>query len=430
MKEKSMNKTDRLKSRFPETPGQRATHRNRLTIQAVIINMAVLMVILFPGCNGVDRKPAKYEVMAQVSSFSYPRFTDDLNYDGLEHCISQSLTYLHKIPEDRKFVFGADQYDTLHMIKSLEHFLEYIRSNPSPDDIKEFIKADYRVYRSVGRDGRGEVLYTGYYEPHLRGSLFQSEEYPYPIYARPPDLISIDLSLFSDKYKGEKIVGRYTDETVVPYHDREDIESQNALEGKAEVLAWVKDPIDVFFLQIQGSGKVYLDNGEVINVHYHATNGRPYRSIGKLLIDENKITVEEMSMQKIRAYLNMHPEQMDYVFNYNPSYVFFKLEPDGPLGNINVRLTPGRSIALDRRIFPPAALAYINTQKPLIDSTGNITGWSDFSRFALNQDTGGAITGPGRADLFWGNGNYAEIAAGHLKYPGNLYFLILKPDTP
>jgi membrane-bound lytic murein transglycosylase A len=148
------------------------------------------------------------------------------------------------------------------------------------------------------------------------------------------------------------------------------------------------------------------------------------------LIDENKITVEEMSMQKIRAYLNAHPEEMESVLNHNPSYIFFKIEFDGPLGNINVRLTPGRSIALDRKIFPPAALAYINTKKPLIDSAGNITGWSDFSRFALNQDTGGAITGPGRADLFWGNGNYAEIAAGHLKYPGKLHFLILKPDKP
>ncbi len=428
MKEKGMNRTARLNSRFTEIQGKRTAHYPSLSIQVIITTVAVLLAFMFSGCNGVDRKPAKDVVMVQVSSFSYPRFSDDLNYDGLEHCILQSLTYLRKIPEDRKFVFGADQYDTLHMIQSLEYFLEFIRNHPSPGDIKKFIKANYRVYRSVGRDGRGEVLYTGYYEPHLRGSLFQSDEYPYPLYARPQDLISIDLSLFSDKYKGEKIVGRYTDETVVPYHDREDIESQNALVGKAEVLAWVKDPIDVFFLQIQGSGKVYLDNGEVINVHYHATNGRPYRSIGKLLIDENKITVEEMSMQKIRSYLDAHPEEMDYVFNYNPSYVFFKLEPDGPLGNINVRLTPGRSIALDRRIFPPAALVYINTQKPLIDSTGNITNWSDFSRFALNQDTGGAITGPGRADLFWGNGNYAEIAAGHLKYTGNLYFLILKPD--
>lgn len=430
MREKRMDRTARLHSRFPGTHGQRVSHRQGLSIQAIIIIIAVLMAFVFTGCNGVDRKPAKDEVMAQISGYSYPRFSDDLNYDGLAHCISQSLTYLRKIPEGRMFVFGIDRYDTPHMIQSLEFFLEYIQGNPSPRDLKKFIKANYRVYRSVGRDGRGEVLYTGYYEPHLSGSLFQSEEYPYPLYARPQDLISIDLSMFSDKYKGEKIVGRYTDKTVVPYHDREDIESENALAGKAEVLAWVKDPIDVFFLQIQGSGKVYLDNGEVINVHYHATNGRPYRSIGKLLIDENKITNEEMSMQKIRAYLNAHPEEMEYVFNYNPSYVFFKIEPDGPLGNINVRLTPGRSIALDRRIFPPAALVYINTQKPLIDSTGNITVWSDFSRFALNQDTGGAITGPGRADLFWGNGKYAEIAAGHLKYPGNLYFLVLKPNKP
>jgi membrane-bound lytic murein transglycosylase A len=120
---------------------------------------------------------------------------------------------------------------------------------------------------------------------------------------------------------------------------------------------------------------------------------------------------------------------MDAVFNYNPSYVFFKIETDGPLGNINVRLTPGRSIALDRKIFPPAALTYIETEKPLIDGTGDINGWTKCSRFALNQDTGGAIKGAGRADLFWGNGHYAEIAAGHLKHPGKLYFLILKPDS-
>ena len=423
-----MIRTGRLNLWFSETHGQNATHRPALSIQAVIITIAVLMASVYTGCTDVVRKPAKDEVMDQISGFSFPRFSDDLNYDGLAHCISQSLIYLRKIPEDRMFVFGSDRYDTPHMIRSLEYFLEYIQSKPSPRDLKKFIKANYRVYRSVGRDGRGEVLYTGYYEPHLRGSLWQSDQYPYPIYARPQDLIAIDLSLFSDKYKGEEIVGRYTDHTVIPYHDREDIESQNALAGKAEVLAWVNDPIDVFFLQIQGSGKVYLDNGEVINVHYQATNGRPYRSIGQLLIDENKITNEEMSMQKIRAYLSAHPEEMEYVLNYNPSYVFFKIEPDGPLGNINVRLTPGRSIALDRTIFPPAALAYINTQKPLIDSAGNITGWCDFSRFALNQDTGGAITGPGRADLFWGNGSYAEIAAGHLKYPGKLYFLVLKPN--
>jgi membrane-bound lytic murein transglycosylase A len=147
------------------------------------------------------------------------------------------------------------------------------------------------------------------------------------------------------------------------------------------------------------------------------------------LIDEEKISVEEMSMQKIREYLHNHPEEMDAVLNHNPSYVFFKIEPDGPLGNINVKLTPGRSIALDWRIFPPAALAFIQTEKPVVDSTGQIHNWQPFTRFALNQDTGGAIRGPGRADLFWGNGPYAEIAAGHLKHTGELYFLVLEPDS-
>jgi membrane-bound lytic murein transglycosylase A len=225
-------------------------------------------------------------------------------------------------------------------------------------------------------------------------------------------------------------VGRYTGQTVVPYYDRREIDDENVLAGKAEPLAWVKDPVDVFFLQIQGSGKVFLDTGQVVNVHYHGTNGRPYRAIGALLIQEQIIPKEEMSMQKIRAYLHAHPEEMAAVFNYNPSYVFFKLESEGPLGYINVLLTPGRSIALDRRIFPPAALAFIQTKKPVVDSARQIDSWTNFSRFVLNQDTGGAIRGPGRADLFWGNGPYAEIAAGHLKHTGKLYFLILKPDRP
>jgi membrane-bound lytic murein transglycosylase A len=364
--------------------------------------------------------------MERISTWSYPGFLDDMTYNGLEDSILQSLSYLNKIPADRQFIFGEDQYNTEHMIKSLQHFLDYIQTRPPRQDLKEFIQSDYHIYRSVGRDSKGEVLYTGYYEPLLNGSLVRSEQYRFPIYTRPRDLITIDLSLFHEKFRGEKIIGRYTDQSVVPYYDRSEIETEGVLEDKAGVLAWAEDPVDVFFLQIQGSGKVQLDNGELFNVHYQTTNGRPYRSIGKLLIDEEKISVADMSMQKIREYLHNHPDEIDAVLNYNPSYVFFKIEPNGPLGNINVKLTPGRSIALDRRIFPPAALAFIETEKPLIDDAGQIQSWQRFSRFALNQDTGGAIRGPGRADLFWGNGSYAEIAAGHLKHTGKLYFLVLK----
>ena len=398
-----------------------------------IIIYAIAFALLVFSCKPKPmvkpKPPTRENAMELISSWSYPDFLDDMTYNGLEDSLLQSLSYLNKIPADRQFIFGKDQYNARHMIKSLQHFLDYIKTRPPRQDLKKFIQSDYRIYQSVGRNAEGEVLYTGYYEPFLKGSLVRSDRYRFPIYTRPRDLITIDLSLFHKKFRGEKIIGRYTNQSVVPYYDRSEIETGGVLENKAEVLAWAEDPVDVFFLQIQGSGKVQLENGNVFNVHYQTTNGRPYRSIGKLLIDEEKISVAEMSMQKIREYLNNHPEEIDTVLNYNPSYVFFIIEPNGPLGNINVKLTPGRSIALDRRIFPSAALAFIETEKPLIDDAGQIHSWQRFSRFVLNQDTGGAIKGPGRADLFWGNGPYAEIAAGHLKHTGELYFLVLK-STP
>jgi membrane-bound lytic murein transglycosylase A len=386
--------------------------------------LTTILILLTSGCA-----PTKETVMERISAWSYPKFSDDMRFDALEYSISQSLAYLYKIPVDRQFVFGNDRYTAQHMIRSLEYFLDYVETRPSTDDLDKFIRSNYIVYRSVGRDSSGEVLYTGYYEPHLRGSLNPSEEYRFPIYARPLDLVTVDLSLFDAKYAGQKIIGRLAGQTVVPYYDRNEIDAEGALDGKADVLVWVNDPVDVFFLQIQGSGKVYLDSGEVLNIHYQTSNGRPYRSIGTFLIEDKQISVDDMSMQKIREYLNNHPDKMSVVFNYNPSYVFFKVEPEGPLGNINVKLTPGRSIALDRRIFPAAALVFIETEKPLVDSSGQIESWQRFSRFALNQDTGGAIRGPGRADLFFGNGPYAEIAAGHLKHTGKLYFLVLKPES-
>ncbi|MGD9350099.1 MAG: MltA domain-containing protein [Desulfobacterales bacterium] len=393
---------------------------------ALVLTAALAFIIT--GCPAPIKRPPEEVALIRLSRFSYPDFHDDLELDGLEHGILKSLEYLERVPADRSFQFGEDRYDAVYLKKSLQHFLDFIQTSPSDKELEKFIRTHYIVYQSIGRDQKGEVLFTGYYEPHLSGRLDKNAEYPYPIYALPTDLMKIDLSPFSEKYKGQSIVGRYMDQTVVPYFDRREIEEENALVGRAEALAWVKDPVDVFFLQIQGSGKIFLDTGEVINVHYHGSNGRPYRSIGKLLIEDQKIPREEMSMQRIRSYLQAHPEEMASVFNYNPSYVFFKIEPEGPLGSINVLLTPGRSVALDRRIFPHAALVFIQTQKPVLNSAGQIDRWVDCRRFVLNQDTGGAIRGPGRADLFWGNGPYAEMAAGHLAHVGELYFLILKPD--
>jgi len=398
-------------------------------IKISVLLAASFFTFFLYGCVGRILKPAPGPASLVKLSFSeYPEFVDDMDYDNLEEGIQQSLSYLKKRPKEIKFKFGQDVYETSHMVDSLVNFLEFIEKKPSVDELKKHIDENYCVYKSTGSNGNGEVLFTGYYEPFLEGSLSRSDTYKYPVYGTPPDLISIDLSLFSLKYAGEKITGRYTGQTVVPYYERKDIETGGMLEDKAPVLAWVNDPVDLFFLQIQGSGKIFLDNGETINIHYHSSNGRPYKSIGNLLIQKEIIPQSEMSMQRIRAYLDSNPEDVQEILNYNPSYVFFKTEEDGPLGYLGVKLTPERSVALDRRIFPLAGLAYIETVKPVVDENGNLQEWLKSKKFVLNHDTGGAIRGPGRADLFWGNGKYAEAAAGNMQHKGSLYFLILKPE--
>lgn len=399
---------------------------------ALRVLLFVAIALFFQGCPPPRQplSPGPPTVsMEEVQPGERPVFSDDMAYDGLSHAIDRSLSYLSRVPADKMFTFGQDQYTAAHIASSLSHFRAFIETRPSPTAMNAYISDNYKIYQSVGGTLPHKVLFTGYYEPHLQGSLTKTDRFQYPVYARPKDLATIDLSLFADEYKGKTLVGRFTGERVVPYFDRDAIE-KGALGGSGVPLVWVDDPVDLFFLQIQGSGRVYLESGGAINVHYHVANGRPYRSIGALLIEQGKIPRAEMSMQRIRAYLEAHPEEIGAIFSYNPSYVFFKIEPDGPLGCLDVKLTPGRSLAVDRRIFPMATLAFIQTQKPEVDGNGTIAAWTECARFVLNQDTGGAIRGPGRGDLFWGSGVYAELAAGHMQHPGRLYFLVLKPGIP
>jgi membrane-bound lytic murein transglycosylase A len=196
-------------------------------------------------------------------------------------------------------------------------------------------------------------------------------------------------------------------------------------------IAWVENPIDVFFLHIQGSGLIRLPDGRQLTVGYAAQNGWPYRSIGRLLIDNGKIPKEEMSMQSLRRYLSENPRERDEIFAYNESYVFFRVLESGPLGSLEVPVTAGRSIATDARLFPKGALAWIQTEVPVIDSTGRLTGWRPIARFVLNQDTGGAIRGLQRADLYFGAGQEPAGLAGYMNRPGRIFFLRLKQNqTP
>jgi membrane-bound lytic murein transglycosylase A len=181
-------------------------------------------------------------------------------------------------------------------------------------------------------------------------------------------------------------------------------------------------------LQVQGSGRIELENGDQVNILYDGSNQRPYRSIGRLLIAQGRIAREKLTLQSIRAYLKANPDSVDAILNHNPRYVFFRMADDGPLGAMGQSLTPLRSIAIDRDLFPLGALCYVETPLAQVTADGMISGWQRHRGFALAQDTGGAIKGPGRVDLFMGHGLQAETAAGHLKHSGALYFFVLKPE--
>jgi membrane-bound lytic murein transglycosylase A len=390
---------------------------------------AGLLLFILAGCPGPKPvvPPISEEPLIRLNPSQYPEFSDDLNYEALDSAILKSLSYLNRIPPDRAFRFGTDDYTTTHLIKTLEDFKQVIDSRPNSTTLRRILQNRYRIYKAAGRKETRDVLFTGYFEPLLEGRRHRDEIFKYPVYGYPKDMVSVDLSQFSAQLKGKKIVGRWNGRTFVPYYDRHDIDFKGRIKGNAEVIVWLKDPIDVFFLHIQGSGKILLKNGRTLNVHYHGSNGRPYRSIGRYLIEAGIIDRASMSMSAIREYLKANPKEIEKVFSYNPSYVFFKFETEGPKGALGVVLTPGRSVATDANLFPKAALAYVETEKPVAGGDDRILRWIPMNRFVLNQDTGGAIKGAGRVDLFWGRGRYAEIAAGHMKQPGRLYFLVLEP---
>jgi membrane-bound lytic murein transglycosylase A len=304
-------------------------------------------------------------------------------------------------------------------------FLDLIRRRPSPSELSRTLEEEYLLLRAAGRKGNRRVLFTGYFEPVYPGSLTPDDTYRHPLYRRPGDLVRIDLTPFGDAFRGKRITARIEGQKVLPYHSRREIEEQGALEGRGLELAWLRDPVDVAFLHIQGSGRIALPDGSAVSVGYAGSNGRPYRSIGRYLIEHDLVSREEMSMQAIRRFLETHPDRQAEVLNHNPSYVFFSPKPNGPFGNINVQLTPGRSLALDDDLFPKGALCFVSVKKPVV-ADGRILEWVDMQRFMVNQDTGGAIRGAGRADIFWGRGPYAETAAGHMKHQGDLYVLLKK----
>ena len=209
----------------------------------------------------------------------------------------------------------------------------------------------------------------------------------------------------------------------VPYFSRREVDELGALSGRGLEIAWCASLADVFFMQVQGSGVLIFPDGTSVHANYAGANGREYRSIGRLLIEQGKAGREEMSLAFLRTYLKSHPDEAIPIMDYNESYVFFAVDETGPYGSLGVPVTPGRSIATDGAFFPQGALAFIETETPAYTGHLGLAGWTPYSRFVLNQDKGGAIKGPGRVDIYFGTGEPAQIKAGYMRREGRLYFL-------
>ncbi len=290
--------------------------------------------------------------------------------------------------------------------------------------LRAFLESRFTPWAAVNPDGAREGLVTGYYEPLLKGSREGKPPYLQAIYGVPDDLLVVDLASLYPDLKSFRLRGRLDGRKVVPYWSRAELAQQEPqLAGKA--FLWVEDPIELFFLQIQGSGRVELPDGSRVRVGYADQNGHPYQSIGRWLVERGELKLEQASMQGIQAWARANPRRVDDLLNNNPSFVFFRELPDtggGPIGALGVPLTPGRSIAVDPRAIPLGAPVFLATTRPNSDQP--------LRRLMLAQDTGGAIRGVVRADFFWGFGPEAGGQAGRMRQKGEMWVLYPNGHVP
>jgi membrane-bound lytic murein transglycosylase A len=290
--------------------------------------------------------------------------------------------------------------------------------NADRSDLRGWFETQLQPWQLVNADGSREGLVTGYYEPVIKGSRKQTKVYRFPVFGVPDDLITVDLSDVYPELKGMRLRGRIEGKKVVPYYSRAQwTQQEEKRSGKA--LMWTGDAVDLFFLQIQGSGQVELQDGQRVRISYADQNGYPYRPVGRWLADQGEMKIEQTSMQGIKAWAAANPKRLRELLNVNPSMVFFRelpVEGSGPPGALAVPLSPERSIAVDSRTTPLGSPVWLSTTRPSSDEP--------MQRLMLAQDTGGAIRGVVRADFYWGSGPDAGAMAGKMKQKGQMWVLL------
>ena len=351
-----------------------------------MIKVALVFLSLFlAGCT---QKALKLDVSRQTPVYPSEHTISEKNYDEV-------LTLFKKECKSSR-------------VQRLYHSL--CQKAQFTQDAKHFIMTNFQLYRIESKNGDTGLL-TGYYEASLYGSLRKHFPFVYPLYGVPDDLVKIDLGSIYPQLKGLRLRGRLHGKKVLPYYTRSELEKI-----KARPICYVDDRVARFFLEVQGSGRVKLDNGEMLYVAYADQNGHRYTSIGRYMIEKGYIKREELSMQSIERFLKIHPQKMDEILNQNRSLVFFRVSNRPATGALGVELTPLRSVAVDPRYIPLGAMLYFEAPSK------NLKG------IVFAQDTGGAIKGAVRADLFTGYGKDAMRLAGGLKEPLKLWVLLPKEE--
>lgn len=387
----------------------------------IFLSLLCFVLVFIAGCQTQPQEiavprydrplhPGQLALRRVTNPYEIPDFSLALlDLDGLREATGRSIRYLRK-PSSRQF-FPCNQITHSLALRSLEEFDDLLDSGLTGSALNTAIKDNFDVYMSVGCDNEGTVLFTGYYTPIFEGSKDRSEQFRYPLYKQPNDLLKGD--------NGEILGRRLTDGSVVPYPPRAVIEVARMLVGNE--LVWLSDPFEVYIAHVQGSAKIRLPDGKLTTVGYSASNGHEYKSISKEMIKDRRINKSQISLSTMIDYFKKHVDQVEIYVRRNPRYIFFRYEDGPPRGSLNEPVTPLRTIATDKSIFPRGCLAFIRTHLPVESG-----GYRIYSGFALDQDTGGAIRAAGRCDVYMGEGDRAGKLAGRTYQEGKLYYLFLK----
>jgi len=338
--------------------------------------------------------------------------------ESLKQAIRRSLNYMSKPSSQMFYPYGEISH--AHAVASLKEFLAMLESGVTGgEQLNQRIRELFDVWISVGCDDKGTVLFTGYYCPIFDASMTRTEKFRWPLYKRPPDLVS-------DEKTGKVLGRRLAGGGLAPYPTRQEIEQSGMLRGQE--LVWLADRFEAYVVTVQGSAKLRMPDGSIYEIGYAGNNGHDYKSVARALLADKQIRKEDLSLQGLITYFKTHPQQMDYYLWKNPRYVFFQPRTGGPYGSLNEPVTPWRTIATDKEVFPRANVAFIVADDFPLPGRGTELG--PYRAFACDQDTGGAIRAAGRCDVFMGVGDAAGALAGRIYSEGKLYYLFTKKVPP